>query len=326
MSDELEAPEPPEPDERTADMGDELEAFESPEAPQPTADLADEFEAFEPPEAPEPTADMGDEFEAFEPPESAPPESVVPDSAPRPRTHRVRAFFVMSGLAILAFATGLLLFNYLLMPRFIHGQGEVRVPDLTNLTLEQAEKHVAPQRLQISRAGERFDPSVPTGMIVSQDPPQGTPVRGRHRIMVVLSLGEEFSSVPALAGESQRAAAAMIDRVGLSPGGITRVYSDDVGEGLVMDSDPPVEAVSLRGAPVGVLLSAGAARETYVMPDLLGREVSGVRRQLEALGFHVVTSPGVTAAGPVVFQDPSAGSRVSLETTVSLRAMARVIR
>jgi serine/threonine-protein kinase len=232
----------------------------------------------------------------------------------------------MIGLATLAFATGLVLFNYLLMPRFIHGQAEVRVPELTNLTLDQAEKQVAPLRLQISRAGERFDPGVPSGFVVSQDPPGGTPVRGRHRIMVVVSLGEEFSSVPALAGETQRAAAAMIGRVGLAAGGITRASSEDVGEGLVMDSDPPAEAVLPRGASVGVLLSAGAARETYVMPDLLGREVSGVRRQLEALGFHVVTSPVATAAGPVVFQDPSAGSRVSLETTISLRAMARVIR
>ena len=261
-----------------------------------------------------------------EPPESTVPESAPPPSAPRLRTHRIRTFFVMSGLAILAFTTGLLLFNYLLMPRFIHGQGEVRVPDLTNLTLEQAEKQVAPQHLQISRAGERFDPSVQTGLIVSQDPPQGTPVRGRHRIMVVVSLGEEFSSVPALAGESQRAAAAMIDRVGLAGGGITRAYSDDVGEGLVMDSDPPAEAVSPRRAPVGILLSAGTPRESYVMPDLLGRDVSGVRRQLEVLGFHVVTNVGATASGPVVYQDPSPGSRVSLETIVTLRVMARVIR
>jgi serine/threonine-protein kinase len=243
-----------------------------------------------------------------------------------PRTHRVRTFFLWSGLAILAFATGLMLFNYLLMPRFIHGQAEVRVPDLTNLTLEQAEKQVAASHLQISRAGERFDPAIPSGFILSQDPPEGTPVRGRHRIMVVVSLGEEFSSVPALAGESQRAATVMVERVGLEAGGVTRTYTDDVGEGLVVDSDPPAETVMARGAPVGLLLSAGVAKTSFVMPDVLGREAVSVKRQLESLGFHVVLTAGAAATGPVVYQDPSAGSRVTLDATVTLRVMARMIR
>ncbi|MGH7740696.1 MAG: PASTA domain-containing protein [Candidatus Eiseniibacteriota bacterium] len=254
-----------------------------------------------------------------EPPPTPPPPARV-------KTHRIRTAFVMTGLAMLAFATGLLLFNYLLMPRFIHGQAEVRVPDLTNLTLDQAEKQVAGLHLQISRAGERFDPSAPSGFILSQDPPQGTPVRGRHRVMVVVSLGEEFSSVPALAGESQRAASVMIDRVGLALGGVTHAYLDDVGEGLVVDSDPPAETVMARGAPVGLLLSAGARRETFVMPDLLGREAAGVQRQLSALGLKVVTPAGSASAGPVVFQDPSAGSRISLDATVTLRVMGRMIR
>lgn len=257
-----------------------------------------------------------------EPAREAPP----PDRETAQRTHRVRTFFVMTGLATLAFVTGLLLFNYLLMPRFIHGNAEVRVPDLTNLTLDQAEKQVAARNLQISRAGERFDPSVPSGFILSQDPPEGTPVRGRHRIMVVVSLGEEFSSVPALAGESQRAANVMVERVGLESGGVTRTYTEDVGEGLVVDSDPPAETVLPRGASVGLLLSAGVAKTSYVMPDLLGREATGVKRQLEALGFHVVVPGSAATTGPVVFQDPSAGSRITLDATVTLRVMSRVIR
>ena len=257
---------------------------------------------------------------------AAPPASPPPASAPRARTHRVRDAFAMSGLAILAFVTGLVLFNYLLMPRFIHGQSEVQVPDLTNLTLDQAERQVAAQRLQISRAGERFDPSVPSGFILSQDPPAGTPVRGRHRVLVTVSLGEEFSSVPAVAGETQRAAGVMIERVGLESSGVTRVYSDEVGEGLVVDSDPPPETVLPRGGSVGLLLSAGMDKEAFVMPDLLGHELSGVRRQLEALGFRVSMPAGSGASGPVVYQDPPAGSRVALETSITLRVMSRMIR
>ena len=90
------------------------------------------------------------------------------------------------------------------MPRLIHGISQAEVPDLRNLTLEQAEQALSTTELQLSRAGERFDPTVPRGFILSQDPGPGTPVRGRKRISVIVSLGEEFSSVPELFGESQR--------------------------------------------------------------------------------------------------------------------------
>jgi serine/threonine-protein kinase len=248
------------------------------------------------------------------------------DAAPRSLGRRIAAAFSMLGLAVLAFAVGLFVFNSFVMPRFIHGQAEVRVPDLTNLTFDQAEKLVTPLQLQVSRAGERFDPAVPTGFILSQDPPEGTPVRGRHRVMVMVSLGEEFSSVPALFGESQRGARLLIERAGLRVGGVTRASSDEVGEGLVVASDPAAESVLPRGTAVSLLVSTGAGSEEYVMPDLLGRDLAGVRRQLEAIGLRIVTPSGAQAAGAIVFQDPPAGSRITREATVTLQSMGRLIR
>ena len=113
-------------------------------------------------------------------------------------------------VAVSAFAVGILVFNNVLMPRFIHRAGEVRVPELANLTVEEAQAALQPSGLQLSRAGERFDAGVLRGRIVQQDPAAGTPVRGRARVNVIVSLGEEFSSVPALFGESRRNAELML--------------------------------------------------------------------------------------------------------------------
>ena len=41
--------------------------------------------------------------------------------------------------------------------------------------VEQAEQALRPLGLQLSRAGERFDPAVPRGFVLSQDPAAGTP-------------------------------------------------------------------------------------------------------------------------------------------------------
>jgi serine/threonine-protein kinase len=220
----------------------------------------------------------------------------------------------------------LIVFNNWVMPQLVHSVGQVRVPDLSNLTLDQAEQLLKPLGLQLSRAGERFDPAVPRGFVLSQDPEVGTEVRGRKRISVVMSLGEEFSSVPELFGESPRAARLLIERAGLRVGGITRAPSDEVGQGLIVSSDPGPETVLMRDTPVHLLLSTGPGEENYVMPELLGHDSGGVRRQLEALGFHVTVTGGSQTTGTIVAQSPVAGSRISPETPIALQTASRGLR
>ncbi|MEO5988461.1 MAG: PASTA domain-containing protein [Candidatus Eisenbacteria bacterium] len=242
------------------------------------------------------------------------------------RRRRLRNTLLILTASVLAFVVGLGLFNGLVMPQLVHGTGDVEVPELANLTVDQAEAALRPTGLTLSRAGERFDPSAPRGFILSQDPPPGTPVRGRKRVLVMLSLGEEFSSVPELFGESRRGAQLLLERAGLRVGGITRAPSEQVGDGLIAGSDPPAEGVMPRGTPVSLLLSTGPGAEVFVMPDLTGREIGGVRRQLEALGFRVITPPAAPSVGPILAQSPPAGSRLTREMQVVLQATGRLIR
>jgi serine/threonine-protein kinase len=245
---------------------------------------------------------------------------------PARRPRRLRDTLVTVGVALLAFVVGLSLFNSLLMPRFIHREGEVRVPDLTNLSVEQAQRALDPIGLPLSRAGERFAPEVPRGGIVQQDPVAGTIVRARRRVTVTVSLGEEFSSVPELFGETRRGAELLLDHNGLREGGITRAPSDAVGEGLVVATDPPAESVLPHGTPVALLLSAGLDEDVFVMPDLAGKEIGHARQQFEALGFKVLSPPAGPSSGPIVMQDPPAGARLTHEMSITLQAAGRLIR
>lgn len=227
---------------------------------------------------------------------------------------------------MLAFATGLVLFNNFVMPRLIHGVGQVTVPDLTNLTVEQAEQTLRPFGLQVSRAGERFDPAAPRGFVIAQEPGAGTTVRGRKSISVVVSLGEEYSSVPELFGESVRSARMLIERAGLQAGNVVRAPSEEAGEGVVAGSDPGPETVLQRNTLVHLLISTGAGSESFVMPELLGREVASVRRQLEALGFRVERAGAKTSVGTIVAQTPAPGSRITRADVIQLTAAGRIIR
>jgi len=255
-----------------------------------------------------------------------------PATSPAPFVERRRpgrglrtAIFVsiLAGIAVLAFGIGLVLFNSLLMPQFIHQGGEVRVPDLANLSEAQAEEALRAAGLRLSHAGERFDPAVPRGLVLQQDPPAQTLVRSGRRVLVVVSLGEEFSSVPTLFGASLRGARILIERAGLTVGGITRAPSEDVGDGLVAGTDPPAESVLPRESPVGLLVSTGSASESFVMPMLLGRDLAMVRRQLEADGFRIVAPEGAGSRGLVILQSPAPGVRVDRSTVIALTGNGR---
>jgi serine/threonine-protein kinase len=238
----------------------------------------------------------------------------------------VRETIATTSVALLAFVVGIVLFNNVLMPRIVHRAGEVHVPDLENLTLEQAQSALAPTGLQLSRAGERFDASVERGRVIVQDPAPNTPVRGHRRVSVTVSLGEEFSSVPELLGETRRGAELLLEHAGLRVGGVTRAPSDAIAEGLVAATDPPAESVLPRGTEVALLLSTGALEDVFVMPDLKGREIGHARKQLEAQGFIVLSPPAGPSTGPIVVQDPPPGSRLTRDRSITLQAAGRLIR
>jgi serine/threonine-protein kinase len=254
------------------------------------------------------------------------PAPALPPGVPveRRRPHRgLRTAAFMTTLAVAAFATGLVVFNGLVMPQLVHGRGEARVPDLASLSESQAEQALRAVGLKLSRAGERFDPAVPSGLVLSQDPAPQTVVRTGRRVSVMVSLGEEFSTVPRLFGSSLRSARVLVERSGLTVGGVTRAPSDEVGRDLVAGSDPPAETVLPRATPVSLLVSTGSAVESYVMPELLGRDLAAVRRQLEALGFRVESPAGSGARGMVLSQDPAPGTRVDRGTVVTLQGNGR---
>jgi beta-lactam-binding protein with PASTA domain len=254
------------------------------------------------------------------PPPHLPPGVLVDRRRPR---RGLRTALLLTGLAVAAFATGMTVFNGLVMPQLVHGRGEARVPDLASLSESQAEQALRDVGLRLSRAGERFDPAVPRGLVLQQDPPPQTVVRTGRRVSVVVSLGEEFSTVPRLFGSSLRAARILIERSGLTVGGITRAPADDVGPGLVAGTDPPAETVLPRATPVSLLVSTGGAVESYVMPEVLGRDLGAVRHQLEALGFHVVSPAGPGARGMVLSQDPAPGTRLDRGTVITLQGNGR---
>jgi len=303
----------------------------SPEEPPPPAAVLPSPEESPPPAALVPPSE--------EPPRAAPgpdlepssasdtidwetlaPESTVPLSLERrrgPRFNLITGTLLLSAFALLG---GFLIVNLVLMPSLTKQGSEVHVPEVVGLSEREAERLLAAEDLRLSKISEQWSQDVPRGFIAAQEPGAGGVVKRGRRISVIVSLGAQGTSVPVLEGNTVRQAEILLEGAGLRRGRIARVNTEEVGRDLVIGSDPPGETLVEQETGVDLLVSLGPPSREFVLPDLLGKDVNTVARNLRDEGFIVSTREG-GAHGErdrITGQDPRPGHLVAPRDSIVL--------
>ena len=119
------------------------------------------------------------------------------------RRHAVLAFKIALLVGALAIIGGFS--AYITVRRSISGRG-VQVPDLSNLTIEEATAVLKQRGLLLEEAAQRNDEHMEAGRILAQEPTPGTDIKQQRKIKVVVSLGDKVSSIPELRGGAARKA------------------------------------------------------------------------------------------------------------------------
>jgi serine/threonine-protein kinase len=211
-------------------------------------------------------------------------------------------------------------FSFVLAMRFAARARDVVVPALAGRTVNEASALLSDEglTLRIEKA-PRFDAKVPAGRVLAQDPPAGSSTRQQRVVKVWVSEGPASTRVPALVGESERAAQIRSQMAGLSVSAVAAVNSSDYPAGTVVAQWPPADR---RAGAVAVLVNRGEAGTTYVMPDLIGVEGARAAEIMRARGLRVSVVgeqpyPGVPP-GTVIRQRPQGGFRVAPGDPISL--------
>jgi beta-lactam-binding protein with PASTA domain len=197
---------------------------------------------------------------------------------------------------------------------------EVKVPALGGKTVNEATALLTEAGLNLKvEEGRRLDPKVPSGQIVTQDPPAGVATRRERSVKVWISGGPRSMTIPALSGESERTAQLRLQQEGLALAAMAEIRSGDYPAGTVVAQFPAPKSAASQ---VALLINRGERGARYVMPDLIG--ISGERSAevLRARGFRVSVVgehpyPGV-AAGIVLRQNPQAGFQIAPGEPISL--------
>lgn len=199
---------------------------------------------------------------------------------------------------------------------------EVKVPDLTGMTLEQASVRVEPLDLVLDVVDQRHDPAVASGLVLQQTPPEHASVRRGRKIKLILSLGGRVLEVPDLAGHAARAVEIELRQEGFSPGDEARVASADFQVGRVIAQVPPPSTPAVPNSRVHRLVSTGPRPTTWVMPDLAGLTRREAEKWISMSQFRRGAVRRVSISGrrpgTVVGQLPLAGYPVRSKDVVEL--------
>src|SRR5437763_2611462 len=167
------------------------------------------------------------------------------------------------------------------------GQTQVTVPKLTGSTATAAEQLLTSQGLQANQRS--VDSTKPKGIVVSQDPPEGTKVVKGTSVGLAVSSGQGTVKVPAVQGTSQADAVSAITKAGLVPV-VIQVPSHQT-QGNVIAQDPAPNQPVRAGSKVRINVSGGpASTQTQTVTTSL--------TQTTTAGTTTTRTTTVTTTGP----------------------------
>jgi eukaryotic-like serine/threonine-protein kinase len=230
---------------------------------------------------------------------------------------RINRFFniVLGSLAMLVVA---LLSAFITMRLAIHGR-EVKVPNLTGLTLTEAGKKTSALGLNLNLENRFYSPTSPADTVLAQSPAPGTSVRREWAVRITASLGPQEVAVPDLLNQTERTATINIRRLGLDLGAIAHIPGPG-DPGTVIAQTPNPNATGVDSPRVSLLLSAPEEEESpsaMVMPSLAGLTLAAASARATAAGLHIVSAEDLNTPAPTASTTSTPATATTPLTTPS---------
>ncbi len=246
----------------------------------------------------------------------APPTSAIPGyqyGPPEepPQGGRRRRALLWALFAVLVLGTVAAVAYFLLAG----GGKKYAVPDVTGLTLSQAEKQIVANHLQ-PQVVNQTSATVQKDHVISTSPSAGSLLAANSVVKVAVSAGQKQVAVPDVVGEDSNTAQNKLTAAGLNPE-INTVRSSKQA-GTVVKQTPVAGALVDSNATVTLDVSGGGTTVQSVISD----PVDTAKNILQGQGFQVkvVETPGPSSAavGTVYAQNPQGGATLTPGAAVTI--------
>lgn len=136
------------------------------------------------------------------------------------------------------------------------GKNQIVVPNLENMSLNDAKKALRDLGLQVSIGDPTFSDTIPKGKVAGQDPNAGTPVEKGATVTLMPSAGIKSSNVPNVVGMTEAEARVTLENAGFSVE-VEKINSSKGKLGSVVKQTPAAGAQAREQASVLITVIAG---------------------------------------------------------------------
>lgn len=196
-----------------------------------------------------------------------------------------KAISVIVGLILLfAFSLGgtLLVLN-------ITNPVEVEMPNVVGLSKEEAQKEVEDAKLKFEVEKEEYHKEVPEGHVISQEPlymERFNKVKEGSTVSVIISKGQEKTTVPNVKGKEKQDAIELIEEAKLKAEVIEET-SKTVKEGYVISQEISPDTEAFAGDTIKIHVSIGTGIKQVTVVSVIGQDEANAKKTLESLGLKV---------------------------------------
>jgi serine/threonine-protein kinase len=200
---------------------------------------------------------------------------------------------------------------------------EVVVPDVTNMTVVEAQKLLEEKELKVELEEKYGDPAkFKAGTVMEQSPKAGEKRKQRSLIILTICKGAELKAVPDVVGMSDGKAEQTLSAAGFKLGKITRRHVDGQRLGTVLSQSPKAMDKAPKGSEIDVVINEGDKE----VPNLIGKSVADAKSLLEKAGLKLGEVKQVNdhsaVKNVVLASNPSAGAMLSEGDAVSISVAA----
>jgi serine/threonine-protein kinase len=196
------------------------------------------------------------------------------------------------------------------------GQERYVIPVLTGLTPSAALKVLTSQPLKSAGISEEFNTTIPKGLVISSNPPNGQKVKRDTPVSILVSKGIEEIALTTYVGQSADQAQNELTEAGFNVES-SFAYSETVAAGAVVSQAPSGVVSAPKGSTITLVVSRGS--KFVFIPNVYSIETNKAMATLKDLGLKVkVRSIGKKTIKYVTNVSPKIGAKVLRGTVVTI--------
>lgn len=190
-------------------------------------------------------------------------------------------------ITLIALIGLIVLLDQLIMPWYVNLGNERELPDVIEMSLEQATNELTRNGFNVIVQDSLYDSGHPIGTVIEQNPYPFAMVKEGRRVYLTISIGQKPIIMPKLIGLSPRDAELSITSHNLKMGTKSYVPSDIYLEGTVIGQSYPQGQKIKPNTQIDITISLGKLKDEITVPALVGKSFYEAKEKLKVLGIKV---------------------------------------